>query len=642
MRISDNTSVTKAVPLPDVHTPLIRITPQGRLQFTADDEGSAVAQRVRPAFARGPGHGLLALALDEVSAALPLDLAFWREFSSQFVTELCARPALGHAASNALSVDPLGHDILTALIERAPPMLGGEYLSSSVLSGLWHSISSALVVELHTSGLALAADLEQRSPAWRLIGRVHFNLAENRKDEHAPFAFMATYTTRLSAAEQAQHVPLGRALKDYAGATNKQRLLSLLLPVQKASEQCGWLKSMVESGEIYHPLRWAPADAQLLLRDVPLLERSGIVVRMPATWRLGRPPRPQVTASVGSKAPSVLGLNAMLDFNFRVSLDGETLTAAEIKRLLAETAGLALVRGKWVEIDRERLSRTLEQFNAIERRADKEGLSFAAAMRLVAGADIGAAAASDAPAADWSQTTAGSWLAETLTALRQPAGGAKSHPGSDLRATLRPYQKEGVAWLALITRLGLGACLADDMGLGKTIQVISLLLLLKQETAQKAIPMPRSNGAKGSRLASRPSILVVPASLIGNWSAEIARFAPTLKPLVVHPSALSAEDMRSLSLERLGAADLVITTLSHLIASACVAIDEVASGNFGRSAGYQEPGREADQGGEAAQGRCPHRHDRHAGREQPERSVVAVRLYQSRTARHRPRVLRLY
>ena len=149
--------------------------------------------------------------------------------------------------------------------------------------------------------------LKHRNPAWNLVGRVHFNLAENRKDEQAPFAFLATYTTRLSAHAKAQHLPLGQALREYAGAQNKDRLLSLLLPVQRAAEICPWLKAMVDSGEIFHPLRWEPRDAFRFLQDVPQLESAGVVVRMPATWRANRPARPKVTATVGGKAPSETG-----------------------------------------------------------------------------------------------------------------------------------------------------------------------------------------------------------------------------------------------------------------------------------------------------------------------------------------------
>jgi len=128
-------------------------------------------------------------------------------------------------------------------------------------------------------------------------------LRKTCKDEAAPFAFLATYTTRLSAHAKAQHLPLGHALREYAGAANRERLLSLLLPAQRAAESCPWLKAMVDAGEIFHPLRWMPAQAMQLLRDVPQLESAGVVVRMPATWRANRPPRPQVTATVDGKPP---------------------------------------------------------------------------------------------------------------------------------------------------------------------------------------------------------------------------------------------------------------------------------------------------------------------------------------------------
>ena len=454
-------------------------------------------------------------------------------------------------------------------------MHGREYMSVGVLSDCWRSIGEALATELKVSGQSLSDFLKGRNAAWNLVGRVHFNLAENRKDEDAPFAFMATYTTRLSAQAKAQHVPLGRALQEYSGAGNKDRLLSLLIPVQKAAEQSPWLKELVESGEIYHPLRWTPAEAHMFLKDTLALERAGIVVRMPATWRMGRPVRPQVRATVGTRSPSLMGLDAMLDFDFGVSLDGETLTAAEVKRLLAETEGLALVRGKWVEIDSVKLARTLEQFEAIEQRAGEVGLSFIDAMRLVASAEIGGDAAGQTAAADWSLTTAGPWLAETLAALRQGAGAA-ADPGPALKATLRPYQKDWVAWLHMLAQLRLGACLADDMGLGKTIQVIALLLVLKREAEAQARPVGRK--AKGSSLVpgsapalapasppAKPSLLVVPASLIGNWASEIARFAPDLVPLTVHPSALSGDDLKLLGEDRLSAADLVITTYGTLL-----------------------------------------------------------------------------
>ena len=160
-------------------------------------------------------------------------------------------------------------------------MTGAEYLTAAVLERLWDELDAAFRTELAESKASVQDFLQRRNPAWNLVGRVHFNLAENRKDDEAPFAFLATYTTRLSAHAKAQHLPLGQALREYAGAANKPRLLSLLLPVQRAAESCPWLKSMVDAGEIFHPLRWTPAEAFQLLTDLPRLEAAGVVVRVP-------------------------------------------------------------------------------------------------------------------------------------------------------------------------------------------------------------------------------------------------------------------------------------------------------------------------------------------------------------------------
>jgi len=412
-------------------------------------------------------------------------------------------------------------------------------------------MDAAFAVELSESGSSIQDFLKRRNPAWNLVGRVHFNLAENRRDDQAPFAFLATYTTRLSAHAKAQHLPLGQALGEYAGAANKERLLSLLLPVQRAAEICPWLKAMVDSGEIFHPLRWQANDAFRFLRDVPQLESAGVVVRMPATWRANRPPRPQVTATVGGKTPSGLGKDALLDFRMEVTLDGEPLTAAEIKELLAKSDGLSLVRGRWVEVDRERLSRMLEHFQMVERHAANSGLSFGEAMRMLAGADV---AADDGGGADpnWAQVVAGPWLRETLKGLRGPEGLARVEPGAALNGTLRPYQQVGMRWLYLLSKLGLGGCLADDMGLGKTIQLLALLLVLRGPTRE-----PREK--------NHPSLLVAPASLLANWAAELDRFAPSLKALVAHPSAIPASDLKALGPGRLGDVDLVITSYGSLL-----------------------------------------------------------------------------
>jgi len=528
------------------------LTPHGHLTLIEDRDASALepepAQRLQDAFVRGSGHGLLQLGASEVGVALPPVFSYWREFGARYVTAICTLPE-GGARSIKRHIPSPPDAELAWLALAAPPMTGAEYLTTTVLQCLWQELDSAFGLELSESKCGVQDFLKRRNAAWNLVGRVHFNLAENRKDEAAPFAFLATYTTRLSAHAKAQHLPLGQALREYAGAANKDRLLSLLIPVQQASESCSWLKAMVDAGEIFHPLRWRPHEAMQLLRDVPQLESAGVVVRMPATWQANRPLRPQVTAKVGGKVLSGVGQDALLDFRMEVTLDGETLTAAEVRELLAKSDGLALVRGRWVEVDRERLSRMMEYFGQVERTAAESGLSLREAMRMLAGADVAVGGESAASEADWAQVVAGPWLAETLRGLRSPEGLGRIDPGSALNGTLRPYQQVGVRWLYLLAKLGLGACLADDMGLGKTIQILSLLLVLRKQN-------------RGER---KPSLLVAPASLLANWASELERFAPSLSSLIAHPSALPAADLMTLAPERLQDVDLVITSYGSLL-----------------------------------------------------------------------------
>ncbi len=521
----------------------LRCTPQGHLLLESHADGEAIADELAAvladAFAQDGGQGLWELGSRHVDTPLPPVLAWWRDLAVRFVTTVCT---LGeHALSTAVPAPDPG--TAQAWIWTAPPMAGSEYLTPEHLTGLWSAIDRAFRAAHQRAGLALEAFLHGLHPAWNLVGRVHLHLAENRKDEAAPFALLATYTTKLSTSGKTQHLPLGQALQEYAAAADKPRLLALLQPLQRAAEHCPWLDSLITSREIFHPLRWTASEAIRLLHDVPELERAGVVVRLPAAWRGGRPARVQASATVGSTAPSRVGQEALLDFRSSLVIDGEPLTAVERKQLLAGSETLVFIRGRWVEVDRERVTATLERFQEIERLAKHEGLGFHEAMRLLAGVGH---TVSDEPAvdADWSQVSAGPWLAETLRGLREREEATDDIPG--LHATLRPYQARGVRWLGLITGLGLGGCLADDMGLGKTIQVLALLSLRARQEGR------------------RPSLLVAPASLLSNWAAEAARFTPGLSVLVAHGSALPADELKALDTARLAQHDLVIVSYGSL------------------------------------------------------------------------------
>ena len=182
------------------------LSPNGTLTLRSSVEAAALpeslARALEPSFTRGAGHGLLVLGADAVGVVLSPQLSYWRDFAGRYVTALCALPGLSEITSKS-TVQPPAADELERMAAAVPPMPGAEYATASVLADLWRSTDAAFHIELTEAGVSVQVFLKSRHPAWNLVGRVHFNLAENRRDEDAPFAFLATYTTRLSAAAKA-------------------------------------------------------------------------------------------------------------------------------------------------------------------------------------------------------------------------------------------------------------------------------------------------------------------------------------------------------------------------------------------------------------------------------------------------------
>ena len=309
---------------------------------------------------------------------------------------------------------------------------------------------------------------------------------------------------------------------------------------------------MLDSRRIFQPQVWTAGQAYAFLREVPSLEASGIITRIPDWWKNGRATRPVVSVRIGEKSGGVLGVEKMLQFSIESTLGGESLTPEEWQALMNADTGLVSLRGQWVEVDRDKLRSVLEHWRKVQSGAAGEGVSFLEGIRLLAGVKLGAAAAEEADGApaDWSEVVAGGGLRDMLERLRQPDSAAEFDPNEHLNARLRPYQETGVKWLWFLQSLGLGACLADDMGLGKTIQVIALLLRLK-------------HGPEGRvRAGAPPVLLIAPASLLANWKSELTRFAPTLKAAFAHPSETSGDSWREAATADafLAGKDVILTT----------------------------------------------------------------------------------
>jgi SNF2 domain-containing protein/SNF2 helicase protein/helicase-like protein len=511
------------------------LTPEG---FLAHEGGVESAADRKIAAADSPSVLLRILSTDLLNAELDPSWKWLREFGRQFFTRLCQ-------TKDALDTPVPAQAEREAFIATAPPFAGAEYLTNEVLERWWLDLAQH-IAQLATQGVE--AWLREECPAWHVVGRVTFHLAENKTDTQRPFAFLATFTEKLSASGQPQHLPLARALQLYSGQKDQTALNALLAPVRTAAEKSKLLREWLETKRLFQPMAMSPQEAFRVLRDTAVFQESGIVMKLPDWWRSGKGPRPAVSVTIDAPKQTSLHAGALLSFKIDASLEGDPLTAAEWEKLLSADTGLVSLRGKWIEVDGAQLQEVMSHWKKVQHATGEGSIGFLDGMRLLAGFDPRLAAVQEESTEmvhDWSDIVAGKNLARVLEQMRDPA---ETPPPPNLRAIMRPYQLKGFAWLQFMTRLGLGACLADDMGLGKTLQVIALLLARKKEI-------------------KTPGLLIVPASLVGNWKAEVARFAPDLTLFIAHPSQTSREAL-DLAVqhptEALRGCDAMLTTYQFL------------------------------------------------------------------------------
>ncbi|MEI8012222.1 MAG: DEAD/DEAH box helicase [Candidatus Omnitrophota bacterium] len=514
--------------------PDIYLSPHRRLYVEGDGLDPALAA----AFARGSGHGMLFLDAASGGFSEEPSFAFWKDFTRLYLSLFTALPDID---SRNLDKEPVRINIpaedLSRMILTVPPMKGVEYVDEDCLRGLWRDIEEALAGEIRESGHNAAAYFAARHSHWSFLGRVCFHLAENKKPGTQPFAFLATYAHAVAQNGRAQHILLGKALEEYGGAGDRNLLLRLLAPIYKAAEKSAWLKAVVDSGDIYRPLAWTPQETYRFLKDIPVFAAAGIFVKVPDWWKPKQSRRPQVAVRIGERDPGVMGLDALLDFNVSVMLGAQALDEKEVQDLLSQREQFVLFKGQWVEIDKDKLGEVLARWKSVTRSAHAGAVTFAEGMRWLAGVGVAGDGISEKDARAYTRVVSGQWLTRSLDMLRSPGEDVRVTAAltARLKTTLRPYQRHGVAWLNTVNRMRLGAILADDMGLGKTIQVLALLLLKQDEINKK------------------PSLLIVPASLMGNWQAEIRRFAPSLTCWTAH---ISGDGLGVCP----GEVDLVITT----------------------------------------------------------------------------------
>ena len=450
-----------------------------------------------------PWAGLYAMGFEEKKSAGKdtASVAYLRRVSEEFVRTLTDIPEL-EILREEVRPEP-SEETLEELLLAVPFGIGTEYITPAWIRGIFARLGEVFSREIGSYEGTVRLYLTEKSQQLRVPERVFFHLVENRQDESGqyPFAFLATYATR-DENNTVRHMPLSYALTEYKH--DREKLVALLSCLNGAAEVSPLVSGFMESGELFHPLGLTGEEAYAFLKDVRAIEEAGILCRVPNWWKRGSA-QISMQVKLGDKKPSLLGFDSLVSMQPELTANGAALSAAEIRQLLAQTEGLAFLKGKWVVVDHARLEALLQQMENY--RGD---LSLMEALRLETGIgekedlDIGP------------RITNGKWLGDLFQKLRAPAGLRNQRVPSTVNAQLRPYQKTGYNWLLYMQEIGFGACLADDMGLGKTLQVLTWLDRFRKQQPEAKV------------------LLVVPASLLGNWQKEAAKFTPEIKLLVLH------------------------------------------------------------------------------------------------------------
>ena len=412
------------------------------------------------------------------------------EIAARAVRDIARSPEVDMTRTAPAPTD----ETLLELLRAVPYVTGCEFVNLLWIGHIYGKIAAVFDTEFSSFDGSTEDYYKTKNEAITVAGKVYFHLVENARDEEYPFAFLATYAAGKT------HLPLKSALEQRKG---QDELLGLLSAVSRAADKSEFISALIESGELFSPLKFTPQEAYTFLKESPLYENCGVLCRIPNFWKQKQNTR--LKASVGSKEPAAVGLDALMAFTPEIYLGDEPFTRAEIEALLGETGGLAFLKGKWIELDHEKLQSILTTFDWL----DGQELTLAEAIRMQSGLE--------SPVDETSievEITNGQWLESLRAQMQNPAKiPARAVPQS-FNATLRAYQSTGFNWLGFMVRSRFGALLADDMGLGKTVQVLALLDSMRPQSVK--------------------TLLVIPASLIENWKKEASRFAPELKVKVLH------------------------------------------------------------------------------------------------------------
>lgn len=449
---------------------------------------------------KDPWKELLEIGMESKDEEDPV-LSFLRECASSFVDDLLRTAGLEEQRENA-ECQP-DEERMEQIKASVPFVKEAGLVADAWIKNLYASLLDVFHQEIKDYPGSVKKYFNEKNPALNPAEKVFFHLVEHREGDY-PFAFLATYAQKMEDGS-IRHFPLHHALEQYQGDTPK--ILELLSCLNQAAKACPLIGSLMISGELFHPVGLEASEAYEYLCSVDELEKLGIVCRIPNWWKK-RSSSIHLNVSIGEKKESLLGLKSLLSLRPSLSVDGKKLTKAEINQILNSSDGLVLIKGRWVEADKERLRAMLDQLAHLP-----EDITLGQALRIQAGLENENTLGLDESIGT---ITNGKWLASLRSKLSDPSILRNTAMPKGFQAKLRPYQTDGYNWLNTLSSMQFGALLADDMGLGKTVQTLAWL-----DKEHQSNPDAKA-------------LLIVPASLSGNWKKEAAQYAPDLDLQILH------------------------------------------------------------------------------------------------------------
>ncbi|KOP78000.1 helicase [Lysinibacillus sp. FJAT-14745] len=373
--------------------------------------------------------------------------------------------------------------------------------------------------------------LEQDRQAGAVTVSLRLSEPEEDSDVWLLETVLSTATTKnyWTPAMRKQSLPIAEALpakwQMYADAIEQQQgqIVDLLAVEDLRSDI--FIRIMLEDLQVRTFLR----------EDLARLQALGFDVVLPAWLKDLKQSKMRVRVSTGNVATKkVAGLDDILTFKWQFSMNGQSISPEQFKKLVDEKREFIRIGTEWFRVD----ANWMQEMRALMQQADDESWTVRELLFRELPEDLSLPLEEeDADDAMRDDPIFAFELQKSLKSYMEQLQEKKGLPTvsvpTSLQAELRPYQHEGFEWLVFMREQGFGACLADDMGLGKTVQLISYLLHLNETTKD-----------------TKPSIIICPTSVLGNWQKELARFAPSLTVHTHYQANRAKEDAFKQLVER--------------------------------------------------------------------------------------------